>query len=167
VVDDWLKRLQEGSQSVRDGLTACHYHVGRIEQIEDEIIEFCEARGELFREGHDTSFRMPSMSAEYAALQFALRLHRLFRLLSLHSPTEPLGNETDHSVRDQLAHHQAVEKAWFGVQRVQGELRIRYSSEVEDIVMDDDVSSNAFLTIPTRGAICRRPWRSNWAALRQ
>jgi hypothetical protein len=70
---DWLGTLRAGSQSVRDGLTACHYHVSQIEQIENEVISFCERRGDLFPEGQDTNFRIPPLSAEYAALQFALR----------------------------------------------------------------------------------------------
>ncbi|HSS05383.1 MAG TPA: hypothetical protein VLK89_09415 [Solirubrobacterales bacterium] len=178
---DWLAVLRGGSQSVRDGMTACHYHVSRIEQIENEVISFCERREDLFPEGRDTSFRIPSLSAEYAALQFALRrtldyaaiaisaffktdggsFRRLDRTVDGREPTEcsdaikcrlaeqdlsgVRGTEDGHSVRDQLAHHRAVELAWFGVQRVRGELKIRYASEVEDIVNDD------FLTTPHRG----------------
>lgn len=178
---DWLDVVREGTQSVRDGLTACHYHVSRIVQIENEILDFCEKRGELFREGVDTNFRIPSLSAEYAALQFALRrtldylaktvgaffktdggsFRRLGKTIEGRQPVENaeailnrlastdlssiLGTDEGHSVRDQLAHHQVVEAAWFGVQRVDGDLKVRYSSEVEDIEQD------SFLTTPHRG----------------
>jgi len=184
---DWLDILREASQSVRDGLTACHYHVARIRVIENEIVGFCEERGEMFREGHDVSFRIPALSAEYAALQFALRrtldymaiavgsffktegrsFRRLDRVIHEKEPEEIsravrerlheaglssiLGTPEGHSVRDQLAHHRAVENAWFGVQRVRGQLRIRYSSEVEDIKMNEDVESENFLTTPLKG----------------
>ena len=183
---DWLDAVRNGTQSVRDGLTACHYHLSRIEQIENEIISFCDARGDVFREGHDVSFRAPALSAEYAALQFALRrtldymtsavagffrtsggsfrrlsgcvrgkapvalsdaiIHRLDRA----GLSSILGTAEGHSVRDQLAHHQVVELAWFGVQRIQGKLKIRYSSEVEEISTIHD-PGDAFLTTPYRG----------------
>lgn len=178
---DWLAALRSGTQSVRDGMTACHYHVARIEQIENEVIAFCERRDGLFPEGRDTSFRIPPLSAEYAALQFALRrtldytavavaaffkthggsFRHLGRTVDGREPTDcsnavksrlddadlssVLGTEQGHSVRDQLAHQQAVELAWFGVQRFQGELMIRYMSEVEDVANDN------FLTTPRRG----------------